>query len=355
MASAKSNATATNDPTEVLIEGATKAAAGRELGMSEEETLAATSRQYRRQQQRAAYANRNRRLADWEQKSKTLRDEGFEIDSPDRDVVDDGTLTEEDAVFGRTDYEMGFRTDLDEREEAPETEIKGKRTRKGRFGRKMEEDIVDRARPEEDPLFRGEVAPKAALEDALALLQTGTQKYGYDALPGSADAEDRLIRDTQGNVDLDRERFLVQLLGEADRRASDPEIRQFNDFQAEAESRQIARDYFGGYGSGSMADDAIGRIAEIRKLGGAGALAAGENAQVVRFGESGSMGDVWCVMASTSTPLPTTRSLSRVLTPSCLPRKQYSRFGTGTERSWTSERSRLASAACLPLVRWTSV
>ena len=30
MASAKSNATATNDPTEVLIEGASKAAAGRE-------------------------------------------------------------------------------------------------------------------------------------------------------------------------------------------------------------------------------------------------------------------------------------------------------------------------------------
>ena len=107
MASAKSNATATNDPTEVLIEGATKAAAGRELGMSEEETLAVTSRQYRRQQQRAAYANRNRR---WQiRQSKTLRDEGFEIDSPDRDVVDDGTLTEEDAVFGRTDYEMGFR------------------------------------------------------------------------------------------------------------------------------------------------------------------------------------------------------------------------------------------------------
>ena len=280
-----------NDATDVLIKGAELAGAGRTLGLSEEETLAATSRQYRRQQQRAAYRNRNRDLAQWEQKSKTLRDEGFEVDSPDRDVVDFNDLSEEDAVFGRTDYEMGFRTDLDEREEAPETEIKGKRTRRGRFGGRIEEDIVDRARPEEDPLFRGEVAPKAALEDALALLQTGTQKYGYDALPGSADAEDRLIRDTQGDVDLDRERFLAAGLAEADRRASDPEIRQFNDYQAEAESQRIARDYFGGYGSGSMADDAIGRIAEIRKLGGAGALAAGENAQVVRFGESGSMGD----------------------------------------------------------------
>ena len=50
-------------------------------------------------------------------------------------------------------------------------------------------------------------------------------------------------------------------------------------------SQAIAREYFGGYGSGSMADDAIGRIAEIRKLGGAGALAAGENAQVIRYGD----------------------------------------------------------------------
>ena len=33
-----------------------------------------------------------------------------------------------------------------------------------------------------------------------------------------------------------------------------------------------------------MADEAIGRIAEIRKLGGAGALAAGENAQVIAYG-----------------------------------------------------------------------
>ena len=284
MASAKSNATATNDPTEVLIEGASKAAAGRELGMSEEETLAATSRQYRRQQQRAAYANRNRRSADWEQKSKTLRDEGFEIDSPDRDVINAGDLTEEDAVFGRTDYEMGFRTDLDQRDDTPETEIKGKRTRRGRFGGRIEEDIVDRARPEEDPLFRGEVAPKSALKDALTLLQSGTSKYGYDALPGSADAEDRLIRDTQGNVDLDRERFLAQLLGEADRAGSDPEVRQYNQFQAAAEAERIARDGYTVNGPGAMADEAIGRIAEIRKLGGAGALAAGEMAQTVTYG-----------------------------------------------------------------------
>ena len=50
-----SNVSASNDPkqvpndaTDILLKGAAKAAAGRELGLSEEETLAATSRAFRR-------------------------------------------------------------------------------------------------------------------------------------------------------------------------------------------------------------------------------------------------------------------------------------------------------------------
>ena len=54
-------------------------------------------------------------------------------------------------------------------------------------------------------------------------------------------------------------------------------MREYNDNRAEAESQSIAREYFGGYGSGSMADDSIGRIAEIRSLG-----KIGETAHVVR-------------------------------------------------------------------------
>ena len=56
-----------------------------------------------------------------------------------------------------------------------------------------------------------------------------------------------------------------------------PEMREYNDNRAEAESQAIAREFFGGYGSGSMADDSIGRIAEIRSLG-----KIGETAHVVR-------------------------------------------------------------------------
>ena len=94
-----------------------------------------------------------------------------------------------------------------------------------------------------------------------------------------------MTRQVEGGVDLERERFLAQEAVKADAARRDPEVRQYNDYRAEAESQAIAREYFGGYGSGSMADDAIGRIAEIRKLGGAGALAAGENAQVIRYGD----------------------------------------------------------------------
>ena len=57
----------------------------------------------------------------------------------------------------------------------------------------------------------------------------------------------------------------------------DPEMIEYNDNRAEAESQAIAREFFGGYGSGSMADDSIGRIAEIRSLG-----KIGETAHVVR-------------------------------------------------------------------------
>ena len=52
-----------NDATDILIKGAEMAGAGRTLDLSEEETLAATSRQYRRQQQREAYKNRHKRQA----------------------------------------------------------------------------------------------------------------------------------------------------------------------------------------------------------------------------------------------------------------------------------------------------
>ena len=172
---------------------------------------------------------------------------------------------------------MGLRNlDADNGKDSSEPEYEQRGTRTYKNGKQYP--IGNRVRPEEQPDYQPDIAPKSVLRDALVQLEGATQS-------GAIDATDRLTRQVEGGVDVERERFLAQEAVKADAARFDPELRQYNDYRAEAESQAIAREYFGGYGSGSMADDAIGRIAEIRKLGGAGALAAGENAQVVRFGE----------------------------------------------------------------------
>ena len=277
------NSSASNDPKQIpndandlLIKGAQVAAAAQELGLSEEETLAAVSRQQRRQNQRQAYELKKNQNTRWAQSQKTLRDEGFDPFMIDRDVIDSNATTEEEAVFGKTDYEMGLR-DLDQdygrdtRE--PEYEQVGTRTYK-RTGKQYP--IGNPVRPQERSDFQPEMAPKSALAEIKAQLSA-------DGPSGSIDVMDRLDRSISGGVDTERERFLAAELAQADSARFDPELRQYNDFRAEAESQAIAREFFGGYGSGSMADDAIGRIAEIRKLGGSGVLSQGENAQVVRY------------------------------------------------------------------------
>ena len=302
-----SNVSASNDPkqvpndaTDILLKGALKAAAGRELGLSEEETLAATSRAARRQKQRDEYKSRNQRLAEWEQKQKTLRDEGFDTGFVDSDLEEKGELA---AAFGQDqgdyyEYQPDDRQYQGQQIEKLSEQLADMEDQDNKGRRRYErgqvrlktgvnpaeyDDIADQLaqlKPERD-----DIAPKSALQEILSLIQGTSGRYGYDSISGLADVEDRLIRQVQGGVDLDRERFLAAELAQADAARFDPELRQYNDYRAEAESQAIAREYFGGYGSGSMADDAIGRIAEIRKLGGAGALAAGESAQVVRFND----------------------------------------------------------------------
>ena len=258
------NTIASNDTHEIIKLGAEKIAAGQTLGLSEAETLSAVSRQTRRQNQRAAYRDRNRRAAEWSQSQKTLLSEGFNPNLPDTDVVYNDQLTEEQEAFGETDYEAGLRNldeDYGRDTKEPEYERRGTRTYK-RSGRQYP--IGNPVRPEETDDFKPEIAPKSVMTSALSRLEGSTKT-------GAVDARDRLTRQVEGGADLELQRFLAGELAEADRASFDPELRQYNDYRAEAESQAIAREFFGGYGSGSMADDAIGRIAEIRKLGGSGA------------------------------------------------------------------------------------
>lgn len=281
--------TISTEATKTLLTGAQIAAAGQTLQLSEEETMAAASRMARRQKQREAFKNRNQRQHDWEQKQKTLISQGFAPELADNDVVDTSELTEEQRAFGLTDYESGFR-DLDADNgvdtDPPEYERKGTRTYK-RTGAQYP--IGNRVRPEEQELYRPEATPQSGWREQLAQVERRVGPV-EGTVPGTGvnmtDLRERLQNNARSDEGRDREFALVKAMVEQDQMNSDPEIRQYNDFQAEAKAQAIAREFFGGYGSGSMADDAIGRIAEIRKLGGAGVLTdggPGDQAQVVRY------------------------------------------------------------------------
>ena len=270
-----------NDANELLIKGASAAAAGRELGLSEEETLAAVSRQFRRQRRADDRVTQDDVLRQLAQSAATVRED---VGSPEIRGVTYQNDDEIDAVFGKTDYEMGLR-DLDAdngvNSSAPEPEIRGTR----RYGSQPSETIQNPVRPQEDPFYKGDVAPNSVLRDALSRLQTGTSQYGYDTFPGSADVAGRL--ETNVNLDRGADAALGAEAVRRDSRRFNPEMIEYNDNRAEAESQSIARELFGGYGSGSMADDSIGRIAEIRSLG-----KIGETAHVVRTANDAIKGQV---------------------------------------------------------------
>ena len=83
--------------------------------------------------------------------------------------------------------------------------------------------------------------------------------------PGSADAETRLEDDLR--YDRGPERAAAQKTVERDSARFSPQMRAENDEAAGYIADTIARTGFTVNGPGAMADEAIGRIAEIRRLG----------------------------------------------------------------------------------------
>ena len=264
-----------NDANELLIKGASAAAAGRELGLSEEETLAAVSRQFRRQKRADDRVTREDVLRSFSQAGATVRSD---VGGPELKGVNYQDEDEITAVFGQTDYEGGLR-DLDKDngvDTSPfEDEEVGKRririSNDDTFG-EISYPLVNKVRPQEDPFFNPEVAPKSVLQDALSRLQSGTSQYGYDAFPGAADVAGRLEEDI--SFDRGADAALGSELVRRDRRRFNPEMIEYNDNRAGAEADSIAREFFGGYGSGNMADESLGNIAEIYRLGNSGMAGA---------------------------------------------------------------------------------
>tara|TARA_R110002050_G_scaffold1968_2_gene12181 strand:+ start:2149 stop:4344 length:2196 start_codon:yes stop_codon:yes gene_type:complete len=307
-----------HDANDLLIKGAGLAAAGRELGLSEEETLAAVSRQFRKQEVAPPVSGRERvrsgiserrakrakRESEWAQKRASLGVWG----DGELDGVGYEDMSETERAFGQdqSDYQ-NFRADDTGFTADEETGL----IRRETFGESRGE-FVD-------------MAPKSALRDALTQLQAGTAQYGYDAFPGSADVAGRLeadiapdrgadaslgaeaviaSRSPRSDEEITRiaERRLRQEFEGSDRSGSvvrsmpidardqrkaqimadlagqrfDPEVQEYNNYQATAEADGYARDSYTVNGPGAMADESIGRIKEIRSLG-----KVGETAHVV--------------------------------------------------------------------------
>ena len=260
-----------NDANELLIKGASAAAAGRELGLSEEETLAAVSRQYRRQGSKSAIRARRTQEAEaqrtWSQKQASLGEWG------DGEIA--GVRYEDDDELARafgedqSDYQNFTANDRG-------------------FTEDEETGLLRRENFEETRGGESDFAPQNAVRDALNELEVASTKK--DSLQerlmgifGGGDERKSAIARVMGRLedDLRPDKGADAALGaEAVRRDSkrfDPEVREANDFRADAEAQSLARSLFTAGGSGGMGDENIGRIAEVKSLG-----KIGETAHVVR-------------------------------------------------------------------------
>ena len=272
---AAGNVSASNDPTqwqhdgkEQLIKGAELAAAGRTLGMSEEETLAAVSRQFRRQHRADDRVTEKDVLRQMVQSAATTTSDvgGGEIKGVRYE--DDDELA---RAFGQdqSDYQ-NFRADDRGFTQDEETGL-------------LRRETFDETRGEQV-----DFAPQNAVRDALTQLEGAAQRK--DSLQsrlmgifGGGDERQASIARIRGRLedDLRPDTKADTALGaEAVRRDNkrfDSEVQEANDFRAAAEADRIARDGYTVNGPGAMADENIGRIAEIRSLG-----KIGETAHVVR-------------------------------------------------------------------------
>ena len=268
-----------NDANEQLIKGAELASAGRALGLSEEETLAAVSRQYRRQQNRNQPASQSDILRQMVQAASSITSD---VGTPEIQGV--GYKGEDDVAFA-------FGEDIDYNRDTGRTRADDSQTYRADDRGFTEDPETGLVRRETFDESRGEevtMAPKSALRDALSdLNRTESRDSGLGSIISRVLGGRKPV-DTE--IDTAKEALSRHLRNESrddarvgrslvkqDRARFDPEMIEYNDNRAEAESQAIAREFFGGYGSGSMADDSIGRIAEIRSLG-----KIGETAHVVR-------------------------------------------------------------------------
>ena len=256
-----------------LIKSAEFQAAGRTLGMSPEETLAMVSRQQRRQQRKGDGFDSKQYLRQIAQANKTTTNEvgraeldGLKFQEDDELAAAFGQMQDDEQTYRADD--RGFTTD-------EETGL-------------LRRETFDETRGEEVKM-----APKSAISDALSDLQRSAERQQRGTggsiarvFGGSGvDSETSTAMDALKQY-LQNEKQADARVGRAfvrqDNRRFDPEVREANQFRADAEAQNIARTAFLTGGAGAFADEAIGRIGEMRRMGAAGALGPMEQSLVIR-------------------------------------------------------------------------
>ena len=256
-----------------LIKSAEFQAAGRTLGMSPEETLAMVSRQQRRHQRKGDGFDSKQYLRQIAQASKTTTNEVGRAELDSLKFEEDDELA---AAFGQMqDDEQTYRADD--------------------RGFTVDED-TGLLRRENFDETRGEevkMASKSAMSNALRDLERSAarQKSGVGGSIARVFGGSAVDSETSTAIDALKQYFQNEKQADArvgrafvrqDNRRFNPEVREANQFRADAEAQNIARTDFLTGGAGAFADEAIGRIGEMRRMGAAGALGPMEQSLVIR-------------------------------------------------------------------------
>ena len=293
------NVSASNDATQQvhdantsLLRSAAKFAAGRELGMSDEETLAFISQTMRRQRRKDSNFTEEDAVRQMVQSANSLSDvsEGAELRGVS--YLDEGAVD----AFGQDqgqyyEYQPGDSqyeeqqtqkmreemADMEDREmdkfyrEVPRYE-KGKAVLKTGVD-PNEYDALKDSVAERSP-SRDEITPKSALRETLRQLESAKDAQsgvggmitrlirGQSAqAPSRAAVMGRLEDELQyGPVQKGAEKSLAAELVRRDNQTFSPRRRAYNDINAELEASDIAYDQFGARGWGTRADAAIAAI-----------------------------------------------------------------------------------------------
>ena len=292
-----------------IIQNAQFQAARQTLGLTEPEMLAAVSRQQRRQARADQQFDPNQYLRQISQSEKTTKTDvgrqeldGLRFLDSDENDAGFGQMQDDLQTFSADDRgyiedeETGElrRSRLTDDKPVEMGEFPGITTKRNSYTNKLFPADYTR----EEPLgFIGQNAPKTALVDALNALNAGTSQYGYDAFPGSLGVASNLEQSIGGMaggsmftgpkgasgvrqgtysvnkpIDLEAERSLASDLLIQDRSNYNPRMRAENDEAVGHLADTIARLSYTVNGPGAMADESIGRIGEIRRLGAAGSL-----------------------------------------------------------------------------------